>query len=307
MSKQTCYILVGLSASGKSSIAETLAKFHNADLVSSDAIRGELSFVEDQSRNEEVFNIFHNRIRDGLNAGTSVVCDATNITIKSRKQIIDIAKRIPNVEIVCVLMATSYLTCVERDRKRSRSVGKDVLEKQLKRFQIPFYEEGFDDIVVIRTMPSYYNTSKTLGTLRYVMETFDQMNPHHKYSLGEHSDKVFYKFSEVPAYINYSHGALFHDLGKLDTRTIDENGIAHYYNHENVGAYYYFILKFYSNDYVTNKTYKDTMLNDTFLINYHMMPFTWKMNKTVNRYKKIFGEEKTEMLIYFNECDRSCS
>ena len=56
MSKQTCYLCIGLSASGKSSIAETLAKFHNADLVSSDAIRSELSFVEDQSRNEEVFN-----------------------------------------------------------------------------------------------------------------------------------------------------------------------------------------------------------------------------------------------------------
>ena len=302
----TLYLMVGLSASGKSSIAEALTKFHNADLVSSDAIRGELSFVEDQSQNEEVFKIFHKRIRDGLNAGHSVIADATNITIKSRKQIIDIAKRIPNVEIVCVLMATPYFTCVERDRKRSRSVGEKVIEKQFKRFQIPFYEEGFDDIVIVRTMPSYYNTSRTLEALRYIMETFDQMNPYHKYSLGEHSDRVFYKFSEVPAYINYSHGALFHDLGKLDTRTIDENGVAHYYNHENVGAYQYLILKFYSDDYVTNKKYKDTMLNDTFLINYHMMPFAWKEPKTVEKYKKIFGEEKTEMLIFFNECDRSC-
>ncbi len=306
MNKQTCYLCVGLSASGKSSIAEALAKFHNAVLVSSDAIRSELSFAEDQSRNEEVFKIFHRRIRDGLNAGKSIIADATNITLKSRKQIIDIAKRIPNVEIVCVLMATSYLTCVERDRKRSRSVGEKVIEKQLKKFQIPFYEEGFDDIVIVRTMPSSFNTSRALEALRYMMEIFDQMNPYHKYSLGEHSDRVFYKFSEVPAYINYSHGALFHDLGKLDTRTIDENGVAHYYNHENIGAYQYFILKFYSDDYVTNKRYKDTMLNDAFLINYHMMPFSWKEPKTVEKYKKIFGEDKTEMLIFFNECDRSC-
>ena len=306
MSKQTCYILVGLSGGLKSTMAEVLAKFHSAVLVSSDAIRGELSFVEDQSQNDLVFKIFHQRIRNGLNEGSSIIADATNLTIKSRRQIIDIAKRIPNVEIVCVLMATPYLTCVERDKKRSRSVGEEVLEKQLKKFQIPFYEEGFDDIVVVRTMPSYYVPPHALGFFRYMMETFDQRNPYHKYSLGEHSNKVFYKFSKVSAYINYSHGALFHDLGKLETQTIDENGVAHYYNHENVGAYHYLILKFYSDDYVTNKKYKDTMLNDTFLINYHMMPFNWKEPKTVEKYKKIFGEEKTEMLIYFNECDRSC-
>lgn len=306
MNKQTCYILVGLSASGKSSIAEGLAKFHNADLVSSDAIRGELSFVEDQSRNEEVFNIFHKRIRDGLNAGRSVVCDATNLTMKSRRQIIDIAKHIPNVEIVCVLMATPWETCVERDKERSRSVGAEVLRKQIMKFQIPFYEEGFDDIVVVRTMPQDYDTGGWLGNIRERMENFDQKNPHHEHLLGEHCDRVFYKFSEIEAYLKYSHGALFHDMGKLKTQTIDDKGVAHYYNHENVGAYDYFIYKFYSNDYVA-KRYRDIMLNDVFLINYHMMPFTWKMNKTINKYKKIFGEEKTEMLIYFNELDRSYS
>lgn len=301
------FILCGISSSGKSTIGKAINKFYNGNYISTDEIRAELSYCEDQSRNNEVFKIFHKRIRDSLNADIVTTADATNITIKSRKQIIDIAKRIPNVEIVCVLMATPYLTCVERDKKRKRSVGREVIEKQLRKFQIPFYEEGFDDIVVVRTMPSYYNTLQTLELLLYMMGSFDQMNPHHKYSLGEHSNKVFYKFSEVSAYINYSHGALFHDLGKLDTRTIDENGIAHYYNHENVGVYEYFILRFYSNDYVTNKEYKNTMLNDTFLINYHMMPFTWKMNKTVEKYKKIFGEDKAEMLIYFNECDRSCS
>jgi predicted kinase len=305
MNKQTCYILVGLSASGKSSVAEALAKFHNADLVSSDVIRGELSFVEDQSRNEEVFNIFHKRIRDGLNAGRSVIADATNITIKSRKQIIDIAKRIPNVEIVCVLMATPWETCVERDKKRNRSVSEEVLRRQLMKFQIPFYEEGFDDIVVVRTMPQDYDTGGWLGDIREQMENFDQKNPHHEHLLGEHCDRVFYKFSEIEAYLKYSHGALFHDMGKLKTQTIDDKGVAHYYNHENVGAYRYFIDRAYDNNCFSIRG--RALLDNTFLINYHMMPFTWKEPKTVEKYKKIFGEEKTEMLIYFNECDRSCS
>ena len=301
--KITCYICTGLSASGKSTIGKALAKFHDITYISSDEIRAEISTYEDQSHNEEVFKIFHKRIRDSLNNGIGCVCDATNITIKSRKQIIDIAKRIPNVEIVGVLMATPFEACIARDTGREHEVGLKVLEKQYKKFQIPFYEEGFDDIVIIRTMPQSYDTGGWLGNLREEMENFDQKNPHHKYTLGEHSDRVFYRFSEIEAYLKYSHGALFHDIGKLKTQTFDENGVAHYYCHENVGAYDYFIYKFYSNDYATR--YKHVVLDDAFLINYHMMPFTWKMNKTVNKYKKLFGEEKTEMLIFFNECDRS--
>lgn len=299
----TLYLMVGLSASGKSTLAEALAKFHNADLVSSDAIRGELSFVEDQSRNEEVFKIFHKRIRDGLNEGSSIIADATNITIKSRRQIIDIAKRIPNVEIVCVLMATPFLTCVERDKERSRSVGEEVLGKQLRKFQIPFYEEGFDDIVVIKTMPQDYNTNKVLRVKEKFMDGFDQKNPYHKHSLLGHCALAFDRFERIYKASEYDYwdGAYFHDLGKLYTQTIDEDGIAHYYNHENVGAYIYFIDRMYDDSKFKGKA----LLNSTFLINYHMMPFNWKEPKTVEKYKKIFGEEKTEMLIFFNECDRS--
>ena len=299
----TLYLMVGLSASSKSTMAETLAKFHNAVLVSSDAIRGELSFVEDQSRNEEVFKIFHQRIRNGLNAGKSVIADVTNLTMKSRKQIIDIAKRIPNVEIVCVLMATPYLTCVDRDKKRSRSVGKEVLEKQLKRFQIPFYEEGFDDIIIVKTMPQSYSTNGYLTNALDKMYKFDQETPYHKHDLFVHSSNVVHQFTNNDIYMDLYDGALLHDLGKLTTKTFDDTGVAHYYNHENIGAYEYFIGRMYEDPH----WYADDILNNTFLINYHMLPFTWKEPKTVEKYKKIFGEEKTEMLIYFNECDRSCS
>ena len=296
----TLYLMVGLSASGKSTLAQSLAKFHNADLVSSDSIRGELSFVEDQSRNEEVFKIFHKRIRDGLNEGRSVIADATNITIKSRKQIIDIAKRIPNVEIVCVLMATPYEGCIARDCGREHEVGDAVIVKQLKKFQIPFYEEGFDDIVIVKTMPQSYSTNGYLTNAIHKMENFDQETPYHKHNLLMHSLRAVHKFTVDNIYIDLYDGALLHDLGKLTTKTFDNTGVAHYYSHENVGAYEYFIGRMYEDPY----WYTDDILNNTFLVNYHMMPFSWKEPKTVEKYKKIFGEEKTEMLISFNECDR---
>lgn len=68
MNKPTLYIMCGLSGSGKSTIATQIAnKNPNTIIVSSDAIREELTGnYEDQEHNEEVFKIFHDRIRKNL-------------------------------------------------------------------------------------------------------------------------------------------------------------------------------------------------------------------------------------------------
>ncbi len=60
MNKPILYVMVGLSGSGKSSIAKEIAKTsENTIIVSSDAIREELTGkVEDQIKNEEVFKFF---------------------------------------------------------------------------------------------------------------------------------------------------------------------------------------------------------------------------------------------------------
>ena len=89
MNKPTMWVLVGLSGSGKSSIATQIANENpNTIIVSSDAIREELTGnYENQEHNEEVFKIFHNRIRKNLENKKNVIADATNITMKSRRAI----------------------------------------------------------------------------------------------------------------------------------------------------------------------------------------------------------------------------
>lgn len=68
MSRPKLIVMCGLSASGKSTIAKELAIKHNACIVSSDSIREEICRdVADQSKNEELFKIFHKRIREYLN------------------------------------------------------------------------------------------------------------------------------------------------------------------------------------------------------------------------------------------------
>ena len=62
MYKPLLTVMVGLSGSGKSTIARTELADENTVIVSSDAIREELcGTVEDQSKNVEVFKLFHEK------------------------------------------------------------------------------------------------------------------------------------------------------------------------------------------------------------------------------------------------------
>ena len=154
-------ILCGLSASGKSSYAKTLK---DAVIVSSDDIREELSYRADQSQNGKVFRIFHSRIDSLLKESKTVVADATNLTMKSRRPLIDIGKR-NKARIECHLLLKQIDKCVADDSKREYSVGYKVISKQVRRFEVPFYEEGFDEIKLIGStysISSAYNSSPVL-------------------------------------------------------------------------------------------------------------------------------------------------
>ena len=104
-------------------------------------------------------------------------------------------------------------------------------------------------------------------------------------------------FTEKGHKAEYNMGAVLHDYGKLYCQTIDENGIAHYYDHPSVGCY--LVLESLMEEF--NKV----VLDICFLINYHMMPFSWDTDKAKQRWKERFGEYKYKMLLDFNECDKA--
>lgn len=277
-------IMIGLSASGKSTVAKNLAENTNTFVVSTDKIREELSFYEDQSKNDKVFKIFHNRIKDGLLKGYTMVADATNITMKSRRPLIEIGK-MTRSKITAVVVAKRFYDCLIDNNFREHPVPEDVIRNQITKFQIPFYNEGFDDIVINKVHTEYPSF-----IIANNMFDFDQKTKYHTDNLSEHSEKVFMKFNKK--YSNLDLGAIYHDCGKPYCQTFDKYGQAHYYGHANIGAY---ILMTY---------FKNASLDDLFLVNYHMLPFDWNNQLTKNKYIKILGREKYNMLLYFNECDK---
>lgn len=304
MSRSKLIIMCGLSASGKSTIAKELAIKHNACIVSSDSIREEICRdVADQSKNEEVFKIFHKRIREYLNKEQNVIADATNITMKSRRAIIENVRKL-DVEKICYIIPKKFKDCIRDNRNRKHPVPEEVIAAQRSKFQIPFKEEGWEEIIIY-DMDYTYADKFTPEAMSFSMIGFDQKNPHHNMYLDQHCDFVYNMFSggQHPYNIyknGFLMGASLHDIGKLYTQSIDENSIAHYLRHENIGSY--FVL---TSLYLWKNFTDDDLLDCCFLINYHMMPFSWENEKTKNRWRERFGEYKYETLMRFHECDKT--
>lgn len=291
----TLYILIGLQGSGKSYWARWRAmNAINCLVVSSDAIRQKYNYEID---NNKVFDIFYEQINNGLMAGKDVIADATNTTIKARRQLFERVK--VNCRKVGIWFNEPIEVCRKRLEERNKSgeqreVPLEALEKYHKGFQVPFYEEGFNLLWLINSRV-FDDVAYKETKLR--MDYFDQKNKYHDFSLGLHCDLVEH-FLQSTGGFQLGVGSL-HDIGKLFTQTIDEEGQAHYYNHENIGAYYL-------GSHTELMACQDPW-ELLFVVNYHMMPFGWQTEKALKKWTQIFGENKVKMLQEFNKYDQLAS
>ena len=292
----TIFVMIGVSGSGKSTLAEKIHKEANAVLLSSDAIRAELFNDETyQGDNNLVFQTLFERLDSCVKSNKDVIVDATFLSRKDRKRFKQYKNK-KSVSIAFLLMATDYETCIKNDVQRNRTVGKEVIQKQIKKFEFPL-ESEYDELYVFTKQSEYLmhidkknNEFISLATLIAKHNngeiTFDINNPHHRQLLFGHMVSAFdyalrYKFSwEICM------AALLHDIGFLHTRQNDELGISHYYNHANVSAY---IL-------LTETTLPYKVVK---LVNYHMLPYQKDVDGV-----KIFGEEFWNKLLMLNECDK---
>lgn len=102
-------------------------------IISSDEIREELTGnYEDQEHNEEVFKIFHDRIRKNLENKKNVIADATNITMKSRRAIM---MKVNGLDVykIAYIIPKPFEQCKKDNLNREHPVPEFVLEMDLYR------------------------------------------------------------------------------------------------------------------------------------------------------------------------------
>lgn len=93
--------------------------------------------------------------------------------------------------------------------------------------------------LIVSPHPEYLREAYRLGVTKVFLPEFDrameteQHHPHHAYSVGEHT---LHALQEVRENKVLRLVMLFHDIGKPETLTVDEEGITHFHGHASVGA-----------------------------------------------------------------------
>lgn len=239
----TFYMMIGLPASGKSSISNRISREEEAEICSSDKIREELFGDESiQGDNKVIFDIMGERTREALKNHHSVIYDATNLSSKRRISTINhVVGNIPCRKVAYVVLA-DFKECRRRNTERKRTVPDAVMDRMIKQFNFPWWFEGWDEIVVERTDDKLY----LMQDLLIPLMNMEHENPHHNETIGEHLFTVAHsKEINTPFLKNV---ALLHDVGKGYCKTFtDSKGNptvdAHYYGHENVSAYMSLMVK----------------------------------------------------------------
>lgn len=296
--------MVGLPGSGKSTIAKLINKGHHAEIFSSDALREELyGDVNDQKHNQKVFAELHRRIKACLKSGKDAVYDACNVSSKRRMAFLREIKNI-HCKKICIIAAAPYEVCLENNLKRDRHVPQWAIERMYRQWNTPYWFEGWDDIQLDYSDYGSYSVQGWLND----HASYAQDNPHHALSLSAHCVRCASSLYNTPCRTNYRKtliiAGLIHDCGKpfcKQFKDVKGNGcdIAHYYDHENVGAYDTLFFQYSS--------YIDT-LTVSVLVNLHMRPYAWERDdnkKLQEKNKELWGDTLYSLVMSLHEADKT--
>lgn len=159
-----------------------------------------------------------------------------------------------------IIIATPYERCLFNNSQRERKVPKEIIKRMYYHFEPPAaFEEGFSHCVLELSCEVV-----DLNVIKKDSYEISHDNPHHSLTIGEHMNSVYFYMSQFllsnklddnecknrDCNLILLDAAKWHDIGKVETKTF-RDGIAHYYNHQNVGAYLYLCSEeAYHNDYL---------------------------------------------------------
>lgn len=285
---------IGLSGSGKTTWARNYTKKHDNYVVfDSDAIRGILWNDEnDQQNPAKVFDTMYHCTCEALSRGESVIYCATNLSMKRRIHLLrQLRARFPETYFRCVVFNTPISVCKEWNNNRKRKVPEYVIDKQVRAFQFPVENEGWDKIGIVS--PAIYETIRfSRQVWKDVDNAGNQDNPHHTLTLREHLTGTIRKLNLSQMSDDDAEkliiAAGMHDIGKAYTRSYDDEGIAHYFGHDMYSAYIAMNM--------------GTSMETIQLVNYHMLPFN---EQGIAVWRRRLGEELWNKIMILHEADKA--
>lgn len=281
------YLTIGASGAGKSSWAINQPDMQPRLILDSDAIREELyGDWADQSHNAQVFEEMYDRTIEAMKREIDdIYYVATNLSMKRRIQLLkQLRAMFPQYIYACRVFVRTPETLHKQNEGREHRVPDYVIERQLRQFQLPVENEGWDDIAydIEKVSDDYYPK-----IVKMIEDFGSQDNPHHTLTLEEHLCSCFDLMCLWrPGRTSLIQAASWHDVGKIFTKSYDEEGIAHYFGHENVGAQIALLCGV--------KPYAAQ------LINYHMVPYDYKAHDT---WKRRLGEAMWSDLLLLHQAD----
>lgn len=309
----TFNIMVGLPGSGKSSYIRNILLNKHYVYLSSDDIRTDMFGFEDQTHNSEVFDRMQKETVKALLAGFDVIYDATNISKKRRRNIIQLAKE-KGAVINAYLICTPISVILERNITRvERKIPWDKLVQMIQTIEVPMYYEGFDNIYLIdgEMFDDIHGDVYDYSDLIKKCKNYNQDNPYHLETLEEHIKAVSKKAERLgkglknrtDANILFQ-AARYHDFGKIYTRKYREDKEKSvYYGHEKVSAYIYMCHIKRSNMY--DDMYRSRLCDSHYqtcaLILNHM---EWYRREDMTVIKNMFNDDDLyHMLELLHEAD----
>jgi len=140
-------LAIGLPGSGKT----TWFKRRGVTPLSSDMLRSILfDDITEQRYQGLVFSTLRSLLRARLIAKMPWnYVDATNLSAHERRQWIKMAKSF-GYEAQAVFFDVPLEVCMERNRRRERTVSDDIMRKMAERLRPPSFREGFSKITMVR-------------------------------------------------------------------------------------------------------------------------------------------------------------
>lgn len=192
--------------------------------------------LEDLKRRDFTINAMAYNVRDGIVDAFGGIQDLENGIVRAvgdpKERFTEDALRMMRA----VRFAAQLGYDIEENTKSAIREMADTLKKiSAERIQVELVK------LVTSDHPEHMRLLYETGITKVILPQFDDMmeteqnNPHHCYSVGEHAIK---SMEQIRADKALRLTMLFHDMGKPDTKTTDDDGIDHFHGHADVSQAY---------------------------------------------------------------------